>query len=220
MFDGAPDTLPDGAPGTGSDGATGDARPPGSDGGAGDASFDGSFFDGSFLDAACTSTTAVGPRRGTSATETGTGSSWTELVNALTPGAGEAFSALSAPNVPTRSLVVTGFGFTVPLSAKIAGVTVRIERYASVIQITDSVVTLRLAGGPVGASRAETATGWPTALAPRDYGGSDDTWGASLSGVTVSAPSFGVSVSAVYPMAVGGPAVFVDDVQMTLHVCD
>jgi len=218
-FDDGPGTPPaDGS--AGGDGATGDARPPGSEGGV-DAAFD-VRFDAPPFDAGCTTTTSVGPRRGTSATETGSGSSWTGLTNALTPGSGEAFSGLTGPNIPTKALVITGFGFNLPSGTKIAGITVRIDRYATLMQITDAVVTLRAVGAPVGASRAETATGWPTALAPRDYGGPDDTWGAGslLSPVMVNAPSFGVSVSAVYPMTAGGPAVFVDDVQMTLTICD
>jgi hypothetical protein len=92
----------------------------------------------------------------------------------------------------TRYLFASNFGFNIPGTATINGITVDIYRVSgNTNSVTDSTVKLSLTGLPTGANRAIT-TAWPLAAAYYTYGSSTDLWGLSLTPADVNTATFGV----------------------------
>jgi hypothetical protein len=144
--------------------------------------------------------------------------SWTATSKALVADGTPSQLVFNLPNKASPLLEVRGFGFAIPASASIVGVSVRVLRFGNLVQITDDTVRL-LAAAPLGDSRA-AAMGWPTSLQSREYGTVEDTWGAALTPAIVNASSFGVGLSVIFPMAVGGgPIAFVDEITAAVTYC-
>ncbi|MBS2013923.1 MAG: hypothetical protein JST00_13620 [Deltaproteobacteria bacterium] len=111
-------------------------------------------------------------------------------------------------------LVATDFGFVVPASARIAGVTATILRRADSGGMRDAEVAL--VGGPrASASRARPEP-WSLAMSPISYGTLDDTWNAGLDGSHVTSPTFGLSLS----VAGAAPTGSVDSITLTVQYCE
>lgn len=99
----------------------------------------------------------------------------------------------------THYIKATNFGFAVPSGATINGITVSIERKASLSEVSkyfkDSTVSLVKGGTVSGANKAATATAWPTSDAVATYGGAADLWTLTLTDSDVNTSTFGVVLS-------------------------
>ncbi len=147
----------------------------------------------------------VGPRAPTSVV------GWSQSSGARARGDG----LVAMGDETDGSLVATGFGFVVPRSARVVGVTASILRRADLAGITDREAVL--VGGPqASASRADTVRGWPTAMGIASYGGTNDTWGAPLDPALVESATFGLSLS----VSGSAPMAEVDEITLTVTYCE
>ncbi len=88
------------------------------------------------------------------------------------------------------------FGFAVPKSARMTGVTLEVKRSAEGPDaIRDYSVRLFAGGKPAGAERAADDA-WPAQDEFKSYGGANDLWGVALSPDDVSNASFGALIAA------------------------
>jgi len=112
-------------------------------------------------------------------------------------------------------LKTTGFGFTLPTTALIAGIVVSVERQGSAaFAIEDWGVSL-VKGGAIGWSWHLSTERWPTSDAAKIYGTSHDLWGQEWSASDINASNFGVAVAA---QSVNAAAVAkVDAVTITVY---
>jgi hypothetical protein len=115
-------------------------------------------------------------------------------------------------------LLLTDFGFAVPESAEITGVTVRVRRAArSGNEAADAGVHL-LKGGVQGSADRSMPGLWPGPdLAEVEYGGPDDLWGQTLSPADVNAPDFGVALAVGFTQGIGNGRAYVDIVYASVR---
>ncbi|HLC82725.1 MAG TPA: T9SS type A sorting domain-containing protein [Bacteroidia bacterium] len=97
----------------------------------------------------------------------------------------------------TNYLVATGFGFSIPPTAIICGITVEIEKSSSGIleNINDNSVRIVKGGTMVG---MECASGglWPSSDNYSSYSGGGGLWGTAWTAADINSVNFGVAVSA------------------------
>jgi hypothetical protein len=99
----------------------------------------------------------------------------------------------------TNYLVARNFGLSIPASAVINGIIVKIERhklYSFTTTTYDKRVSLRLADGSIGSENKASATEYPgSSDGIATYGANNDTWGLTLTGADVNDADFGVALS-------------------------
>lgn len=121
----------------------------------------------------------------------------------VNPGRGElsddlyASSNLGIGDTLTGILKCTGLSSSIPASATIDGIQIRVEKFASVSGVVDDKIQLYVAGVLSGDNNADGVTNWPTADPDTyvTYGGVTDLWGLALTAAQVNAVNFGVGVS-------------------------
>lgn len=99
----------------------------------------------------------------------------------------------------TNYLQASGYGFSIPASATISGIEVRVERNAVGLligaSVTDKNVYLMKAGTQIGTNHASGA-GWSGSDVVAIYGNSADLWGTSWTPAQINATNFGTLFSA------------------------
>lgn len=125
---------------------------------------------------------------------------WVNPTNVGSDNATEATIVAASYDSPDISqiLVASNFGFSV--SGTIDGITVEIDR-RSIVANSGKDFRVQLATGTafanlVGTNKAVPATIWPTTSTVATYGGSADTWSASLTPTQVNSSGFAVFLSA------------------------
>lgn len=116
---------------------------------------------------------------------------WTNPSNAAA--SDNAYATVSLAMNNSQYLKCTNFGFTIPTTSVILGITVSIER-KSTGPVTDSRVRL-VRAGTVEATDKATGTAWPGTDTSVDYGGAADLWSASWTGTDIRDSGFGVVLS-------------------------
>jgi hypothetical protein len=132
------------------------------------------------------------------------GTAFSSLANV---GADDASSATASITLSllgsgkTNYLKATGFGFAIPASATICGISVSIKKRATGINILNSIsdeaVRLVVAGTATGTNKAKSAS-WTGTAAFSNYGGAADTWSTTLTPAEVNSSNFGVAIAADY----------------------
>lgn len=124
---------------------------------------------------------------------------WVNPGNIVSDNATEAQITAATYDSPDISqiLVASNFGFSV--SGTVTGILVEVDR-RSIIASSGKDFRVQLATGTtfatlVGSNKAVPATIWPTSTAVASYGGSADTWSASLTAAQVNDPGFAVFLS-------------------------
>ncbi len=93
----------------------------------------------------------------------------------------------------SQMLRASNFGFSIPSTATISGVTVEIERSAAnASRHFENNIQLMVLGSEVGNNKS-TGAGIPTTKGFATYGSSSDLWGIALTPSMISDPGFGVS---------------------------
>lgn len=147
---------------------------------------------------------------------------WTSPGNVSADDGTEASITAATYDSPDISelLVASNFNFAadIPSGATINGITVEIDRRDQAIgAASDNRVQLSTStafAGLVGTNKADTATDWPTASAIATYGGSADTWSASLTADQVRDTGFAVMLSVQADAA--NTDIFVDFLRVTI----
>lgn len=131
-------------------------------------------------------------------TSTGGGISWTGTGNlGATDGSVATSSSRLANNGDvTQLLSLTNFGFNIPSTSVITGVTVQITRKnsANAAALFDNNVNL-IVGGASGSQNRALGAGWNNVYATISYGGTNDMWGESLTYTSINASNFGFNLS-------------------------
>lgn len=148
---------------------------------------------------------SIGPNSpGTTADDATVGTvSWSNPNNAQ---ASDAVYATALDNAgadqTTHYLKATNYGFTVPSTAIINGIYVRIQRKAdsssSPANVRDSTVKIVKSDGSFGSiNKADTITRWPLLENYQSYGSATDLWGETWSASDINNSNFGVATSVV-----------------------
>lgn len=137
---------------------------------------------------------------------TGTQLAWSNPSNALVNDANAASvsGTMGSGGDTFQTLRLTNFGFAIPASATIVGVTARI--IARRTNFMASAAQLSLAG--VSSSNRNVTLGTSFPGSPQSVGGASDLWGASLSPAIVNGSSFGIQArvfASNEPAATGQP---------------
>ena len=93
------------------------------------------------------------------------------------------------------TIYVRNFGFSIPTSATINGITVQINKFADNDMTDADVYLVDNTGTQVGTNKNITAYFWPTNYtSPQTYGGSSDLWGTTLTPSIINSNNFGLQL--------------------------
>ncbi len=113
-------------------------------------------------------------------------------------------------------MVVTGFGFNIPLNATINGIIVEIERACSNPGIViDSAIRILKNAVPVGPNKSNLLA-WPLNKAYSIYGSASDVWLTSWLSADINNVNFGVYISARNTSNTQLPTAMIDHVRITV----
>jgi MBG domain (YGX type) len=126
-----------------------------------------------------------------------------------------------ASNSISEYLEATDFGFALPSSAIIQGITVTIGRSSAGVgggRIEDNTVKIIKNGTPVGTNYAALGVIWPPnhQEQPAIYSPVDPLWGTTWTATDINANNFGVAVSVINPDLVGTEIAFVDYISVSV----
>lgn len=121
-------------------------------------------------------------------------------------------------NGPSSYLQAAGFGFGLPSSARIDGITLTVVRAARDGQIVDLAVRLVREGTVLPAERARQDA-WTPFYTSVAYGGPTDTWGTTWSAAQVNAPDFGAAVRTAFTGFSGNDDAGVDSIMLSVSYC-
>jgi Tfp pilus assembly protein PilX len=162
--------------------------------------------------------TITAPSVSSGARNAGAGAGWTNSGN-ISANDNVKASTTVLPASQSADLNATNFGFSIPATATVTGVTVRVERNAGASSaVSDHTVQLLKNGVPVGNNKAVTGF-WGTGDTYRTYGSSTDAWGAALTGPDVNSSTFGLRFR-VQNALTSNLAANVDHVEITLSYLD
>ena len=120
---------------------------------------------------------------------------------------------------PSSYLAATGFGFAVPATAHVTGITVTVVRAArDPGSIHDSAMRL-VEGGVIGTTDRAVGTAWSTFYTAVVYGGPTDLWGDVLTPADVNGASFGAAIRTAYSNVSGNNDAGVDAMRVTVRYC-
>lgn len=117
-------------------------------------------------------------------------------------------------------LRLTSFGFTasdVPSGASIDGIEVSINRHGVSDYISDNSIYLIDGDGNQAGDNKAAAGKWPTSDADAVYGGSTDTWNASLTQADVIDADFGVDICVENDSMSSAREARIDDVKIRIY---
>lgn len=119
---------------------------------------------------------------------------WTDISKA---GDKDSLSHSSTPNlypgIITHYLKLSGFGFSIPSGATVAGIKVTIKGPdQSLYSVPNSYAIKLIKNGVISGQNKATGSGTGST---KEYGSSSDLWGLSLSPSDVNDPGFGVAIS-------------------------
>jgi hypothetical protein len=113
------------------------------------------------------------------------------------------------------ALVATNFGFSIPVTATIDGITVSIEKNGTGY-ISDIVIQLTKNGTTgVGSNYSQFFTAWPGSDTNVGYGGAADLWGTAWTVAEINNSNFGVYIRAI-GLNFGGSTANIDHVTVTI----
>lgn len=134
--------------------------------------------------------------------ETTSGLGWNNEIKSDTSDDQRARSAMWIGlifTINTDILQTQGYGFSIPSSAVITGIEVKIEKRGQCIDagntIRDNSLQLIKSSGSAGVVKSNSSE-WPTSDATVTYGGPADLWGTTWEPSEINSPDFGCGFSA------------------------
>lgn len=142
-----------------------------------------------------------GTINGSSALETSTLTSLSGSGGAIPwtiSGSGNATCSIDIQFRPSRLLMASNFGFAIPNSATVTGVSVTLSHSAGASNaIADQFVSLTKDGGNSFGTNFASGTSWGTSLTTASYGSATSLWGLTLAPADVNSNNFGFVISCV-----------------------
>lgn len=129
------------------------------------------------------------------------------------------YATATVDGTTTRYLQCLRYGFTIPLTATIDGITVEAERRSN--RITDGGsrdAAMRLVqGGTIGSTDRSTATTYTNGDVTEAHGGAGDLWGLTWTPADINAVNFGTAFAATKPSSAGNShTISVDMLRITV----
>lgn len=119
---------------------------------------------------------------------------WSDPANAQA--SDDLYATTSPGGNPTQYLKATNFGFTLPATAVIIGISADVERLSAAGTVFDASVRIVKGGVATGTEHANPPSSfWPDADAIATYGGAADLWGTTWTAADINGSGFGVAVS-------------------------
>ena len=143
---------------------------------------------------------SLGPNNagaGTNVHRTGL-SDWSGAANIIIPGGAVATDTIGhnfVYGLDGSYLEGTNYGFLIPLTATIDGITVTINRMASAASTIQDDTVMLIKGGAMTGDNKEAVAWYPTSLGIATYGGAADKWGTTWTAAQINAADFGVSLA-------------------------
>lgn len=155
---------------------------------------------------------------GTASTDSANGGDddWTGGAVSNAQGAPDGTSVtcgLAAGSAGSYYLVLKNFGFSLPSTATIVGITVLIRKRVNAGSNTFDTFARIIKGGTVGSTDKSKGTTWPTVLTDVSYGGSSDLWGETWLYSDINSSGFGFAIAA---SSANSRTLSVDAVQITV----
>ena len=148
----------------------------------------------------------------------GVGANWTTPGNAFS--SNNAYATASVDGTITDPLQCLNYGFTIPLTAVIAGIEVSVERRSSSTAnggSRDALLFLVKAGAQTGSNGARAVV-YTTVDMAALHGAPTDLWGTTWTPAEINAANFGAVFSATKPNAAGAAhTIFVDHISITVY---
>ena len=143
---------------------------------------------------------------------------WTTPTNAVGITNLTYATATGLDNTSSQYLYVTNYGFAVPTSATINGVVVSPTRKCSnAVNLSRDTNVFLVVNSVIGTANRATATQYTTSDVTEDHGGTNDTWGFTLTPADINSPQFGTVFSS-YKIAAGvGVNITVDAIKITVY---
>lgn len=158
-----------------------------------------------------------GPNSPSSHTEYGTGLTWTNLTNTYSSNNSYA-TVFAAGATSCKSVVFSGYGFSIPSGATIDGIIVEIERKVDTASTwIDTEIYLVKTGTTVVGSNKSAGVSWSTSESYISFGSASDLWGTTWTDTQINTSSFGTSIKALQNMTKGSGTASVDHVRITVH---
>lgn len=134
---------------------------------------------------------------------------------------GAATAYVSKSQSSTNYLLATGFGFAVPSTALITGISVEVRRRSMIGtgDVVDDRVSL-VANDAVTALDHAKAAPWSGEWTYATYGGSSDLWDRVWTPAEVNSADFGVVFAARFVGSAGNDRPWVDHVRVTVHYAE
>lgn len=126
------------------------------------------------------------------------------------------FGSMTAGNY-SGYLNMTNFGFVIPPTAIIRGVTLETNIiHTDSDRVRDSILQMIIGGSRSGSNLA-SASDWPSTLTYVSHGGSTNLWGNTLTPAIVNSSAFGFALS-IYAVDTGSYTTpFIDNVRATVY---
>lgn len=124
---------------------------------------------------------------------TGTGGEWENLLTNIATSNNFYAKVVGGGGGHSKTGWLGNFEFNVPASATINGVEVSIERHGSTVKDNVMILYENNGTGQLGSNQASSET-WPGTDATKVYGGSKNTWGATLTPAIVNSSKFSVGM--------------------------
>ncbi|MFW6302652.1 MAG: fibronectin type III domain-containing protein [Bacteroidales bacterium] len=128
---------------------------------------------------------------GTASSDASGDASWSNPDNTYADDANYAETVLSKGE-SSDYLIAENFGFAIPGTAVITGITVEINRQADNTIYDNALFLTKDGANDVGVDKAATGTGWPATEAVASYGGTADMWGTTWTPAEINSADFGV----------------------------
>lgn len=145
-------------------------------------------------------------------------SGWANPTNIVS--SNNAYASYNVPPSGTSSyLRAASFGFTVPLTSQVVGITVEIERRGSSTTLRDDTIQLLNGTTPIGTNLSFGGT-WPTTEAIATFGGPTNMWGLASTVLTptlVNSSNFGVRIAVDNISTSLTRVAYIDHVRITVH---
>jgi len=142
---------------------------------------------------------------------------WTNPGNAFS--SNNVYATRTVDGTTSHYIKCLNYGFTIPATATILGITVNVERKSSSTANGGSFdAAMRIVqGGTIGTSDRSTTTQYTTADVTEAHGGATDLWGLTWTPADINAANFGAAFAATKPSSAGGShTVSVDFIEITV----
>ncbi|MDR3687311.1 MAG: hypothetical protein P4L93_10185, partial [Coriobacteriia bacterium] len=157
-----------------------------------------------------------GPNNAGAGASGGSGTAWSNPGNITTVGSPYATCAIPSSS-NSAQLRATSYGFSIPTTAVVDGVSVTINRQSSnSSNLQDAVVQLTKDGSTLVGSNLFSGTTWPTSLTTASYGGTSNLWGTTWTPAEINASTFGVVLQAQNTSSFSTRTGTVDYIQVTV----